>query len=96
MFLCWIVPSSPVHAFFHLMQAGISPTVGHTGFHKIVSSPEGTEGLSTDAYFHYLHHRYFTVNFGTQQVPLDWVFKTYHDGSPETLEAMMAARKSKG
>jgi sterol desaturase/sphingolipid hydroxylase (fatty acid hydroxylase superfamily) len=92
--LHWIVPSSPVHAIFHLMQAGISPAIGHTGFHRFVSSPEGTRGLNTDQYFHYLHHHYFTVNFGTQEVPMDWILKTYHDGSPETYKAMMAARKA--
>ena len=33
-FFNWIVPSSPFHAIFNLLHAGISPAVGHAGFHR--------------------------------------------------------------
>lgn len=42
---------------------------------------------------HYLHHRYFTVNFGHESVPLDKWFGSFHDGSPEAHEVMLARRK---
>ena len=89
--LHWIIPSNPLHAIFHLLHAAVSPALGHAGFHKIMTTTNHAE--SADHYFHHLHHRYFTVNFGVQEFPLDWWFKTHHDGSPESHARMMAARK---
>ena len=89
--LHWIIPSNPVHAIFHLMHAGLSPAPGHTGFHKFVV--KGERGLMNDNYFHYLHHRFFTVNYGVESVPLDKWFGSFHDGSPEAHAAMLARRK---
>ena len=88
--LHWIIPSHPLHAIFHLMHAGLSPALGHAGFHKLVAI--GERGLMADNYFHYLHHRYFTVNFGHEAVPLDKWFGSFHDGSPEAHAAMLARR----
>ena len=34
-------------------------------------------------YFHHLHHRYFECNYGNRPVPLDRLFGTFHDGTPE-------------
>jgi sterol desaturase/sphingolipid hydroxylase (fatty acid hydroxylase superfamily) len=90
-FIHWIIPSSPFHAIFNLLHAGISPAVGHLGFHRMMV--DGKPGLAADNYFHYLHHRLFTVNFGVEAFPLDWWFKTQHDGSPESL-ARIRARTS--
>jgi len=88
--LHWIIPSHPLHAIFHLMHAGVSPALAHAGFHKLVSKKE--RGLMSDNYFHYLHHRFFTVNFGNEAVPLDTWFGSFHDGSPDAQAAMLAQR----
>ena len=92
--LHWIIPSNPVHAIFHLMHAGLTPTLGHTGFHKFVG--KGERGIMGDNYFHYLHHRWFTVNFGNEAVPLDLWFGSFHDGSPEAQAALLARRGKTG
>ncbi|MEJ1937377.1 hypothetical protein WDZ92_44850, partial [Nostoc sp. NIES-2111] len=57
---------------------------------------EVTEDMAVDshAYGHYLHHKYFEVNYGDGLVPLDRLFGTWHDGSPEG-EARMNARFQK-
>lgn len=89
-FFNWIVPSSPFHAIFNLMHAGISPAVGHLGFHEMVVN--GEKAVPSDNYFHYLHHRYFTVNYGVEVFPLDWWFKTQHDGSAESLARIRGKR----
>ena len=40
--------------------------------------------LDSHAYVHYLHHKYFEVNYGGDGlVPLDRWFGTWHDGSKE-------------
>jgi len=87
----WIIPSHPIHAIFHLLHAGVSPALGHAGFHKLVTKEE--KGLMADNYFHYLHHRYFTVNFGHEAVPLDKWFGSFHDGSEQAQEAMLEKRR---
>ncbi len=87
----WVIPSHPIHAIFHLMHASVSPALGHAGFHKLVT--KGEEGLIADNYFHYLHHRYFSVNFGHESVPLDKWFGSFHDGSPEVHQEILNRRK---
>jgi sterol desaturase/sphingolipid hydroxylase (fatty acid hydroxylase superfamily) len=93
--LNWLIPSNPVIAIFHLMHAGLTPALGHTGFHKFVVG-SGERGLADDNYFHYLHHRLFTANYGNEAVPLDLWFGSFHDGSPEAQAAMMAKREKSG
>ena len=87
----WIIPSHPIHVIFHLLHAGVSPALGHAGFHKLVTREE--RGLMSDNYFHYLHHKYFTVNFGHESVPLDKWFGSFHDGSEVAHQAMLARRR---
>ncbi len=89
----WIIPSSPFHAIFNLMHAGISPAVGHMGFHELVVA-ENVK-VPSDNYFHYLHHRLFTVNYGVEAFPLDWWLNTYHDGSQESLARIRRKNNSK-
>jgi sterol desaturase/sphingolipid hydroxylase (fatty acid hydroxylase superfamily) len=89
--LHWIIPSHPIHAIFHLMHAGVTPALGHTGFHRFAMGKE--KSISGDNYFHYLHHRYFTVNYGVQDVPLDYWFESWHDGSPESLARLQDKRR---
>lgn len=90
----FVVPSNPLHAMFHLMRAALSPAVSHLGFDQIVTGDE--KHISTADYFHYLHHRYFEVNYGSSlMIPLDEWFGTAHDGSPEADEAMYKRMKAK-
>ena len=42
-------------------------------------------------YIHYLHHKYFEVNYGDGLIPLDRWFGTFHDGS-DAGDALMKAR----
>ncbi|MBT3274782.1 MAG: sterol desaturase family protein [Spirochaetales bacterium] len=95
--LHWVIPSHPVHAIAHLMHAGIAPAQGHSGFYRyIVKDNEDSakqRNIKADAYFHYIHHRFFTVNFGNEAVPLDKWFGSFHDGTPEAHAAMMERRK---
>ncbi|MEO1043772.1 MAG: sterol desaturase family protein, partial [Pseudomonadota bacterium] len=50
--------------------------------------------VDAHAYGHYLHHKYFEVNYGDGLVPFDKLFGTYHDGSEEA-DAQMRARLKK-
>ncbi|AZQ68161.1 sterol desaturase family protein [Silicimonas algicola] len=75
-----LIPSHPFILLFALHRAGFGAIPGHVGFDKVEL---GAGGMDTHAYGHYLHHKYFEVNYGDGIVPLDAVFGTWHDGTEE-------------
>ena len=84
----WVLISHPIHALYHMIHAGLGAIVGHIGFHKMVAG--GDKGMDTHAFAHYLHHKYFEVNYGEGTIPLDKAFGTWHDGSREAEQRMNA------
>jgi sterol desaturase/sphingolipid hydroxylase (fatty acid hydroxylase superfamily) len=48
----------------------------------------GQTSVDSENYAHYLHHKYFEVNYTDPLIPLDKWFGTFHDGSAEAQEAM--------
>jgi sterol desaturase/sphingolipid hydroxylase (fatty acid hydroxylase superfamily) len=87
-----VIPSNPILAIFQLHQSGFGAVVGHIGFDKIEVNEK--QALDSHAYTHYLHHKFFEVNYGDGLVPFDKLFGTWHDGTPEA-EARMEARFQK-
>ena len=83
-----IIPSNPIIAMYQLHYAGFGAVPGHVGFDKV----ELTENTAVDshAYIHYLHHKYFEVNYGDGLIPLDKWLGTFHDGSKQADEQMKA------
>ena len=82
-----LIPSAPIAALFQLTSTAYGAIVGHIGFDKL----EVTEGQAVDshAYTHYLHHKYFEVNYGGDGlIPLDKWFGTWHDGTKAADEQM--------
>jgi sterol desaturase/sphingolipid hydroxylase (fatty acid hydroxylase superfamily) len=82
----WIVPSSPIHALFHLTHAALAPAPGHAGFDKIVIGED--TAIDTHAFDHYLHHKFFECNYADGVIPLDKWFGTFHDGTKEAEDRM--------
>jgi len=85
-----LVPSHPFIALYHLQLTGTGALVGHIGFDRI---EHGNGSIKTHAFAHYLHHKYFNVNFGDGAVPFDKLFGTWHDGSQQS-EIAFRNRKS--
>jgi sterol desaturase/sphingolipid hydroxylase (fatty acid hydroxylase superfamily) len=87
-----IIPSNPILVLYQLHMAGFGAVVGHVGFDKI----EVTEGKAIDShsFAHYLHHKYFEVNYGDGLLPFDKWFGTWHDGT-KAGDAQMQARYEK-
>ncbi|MDE2914508.1 MAG: sterol desaturase family protein [Paracoccaceae bacterium] len=82
-----IIPSNPVVMLFNSHVVGYGAINGHIGFDKLELTDE--KGLDSHAYAHYLHHKYFEVNYGADGlVPLDKWFGYWHDGSKEADERM--------
>ena len=73
----FVVPSHPMHFMFNIQITGLSPAKGHTGF-----EPPILKGLFPTGgdYYHYLHHKYVSCNFGTGMVPWDKWFGRYYNG----------------
>jgi sterol desaturase/sphingolipid hydroxylase (fatty acid hydroxylase superfamily) len=87
--LHWIIPSHPLHVLFHLYHLALSPAVGHSGFHRVLLNRTGGVSLTTGSYRHYLHHKYFEVNYGGDGIcPIDKWCGTFHDGSEEAQQKM--------
>ena len=90
----FVIPAHPVHMINLASRLGVAPAQGHTGFDRL----ELGEDVSMDVsyYAHYLHHKYFEVNYADGMVPLDKWFGSFHDGSPEAHQAMLARRARLG
>lgn len=81
-----IIPSNPILAMYQLHRAGFGAIPGHIGFDKIEVGDNTS--VDTHAYIHYLHHKYFEVNYGDGLVPFDKWFGTFHDGTADSEERM--------
>lgn len=93
--LFFFIPSHPIHMINLASRLGVAPAQGHTGFDRIVVSDDGAS-VDASYYAHYLHHKYFEVNYSDGMVPLDKWFGSFHDGTPEANEAMKARRLRRG
>ena len=84
----WVVPSHPLHAMYNLVHLTMAPVPGHSGFESI----ELGESMKLDAngFGHYLHHKYFEVNYSDGAIPFDRWFGSFHDGSQEAHERLNA------
>ena len=91
--LHWVLLSHPLHAMYHIFHAGLGSANGHIGFKQMLLNDKKAIDLSN--YNHYLHHKYFEVNYGNLMVPFDQWFGTYHDGSEELHEKMIIRLKSR-
>ena len=89
-----IIPSNPIVALFQLHVAGFGAVNGHLGFDKLEVTKD--TAVNSHAYTHYLHHKYFEVNYGGDGlIPLDRWFGTWHDGTRDGDAAMDARFQKK-
>ena len=89
-----VIPSNPIVAMFQLHAAGFGAINGHIGFEKMELTED--RAMDSHAYTHYLHHKYFDVNFGGDGlVPLDLWLGTWHDGSKDGDRQMQARYEKK-
>ena len=90
--LWWVVPAHPVIFIMTGFFNGISPSITHSGFDEVILG--GRFRITAGDQFHHLHHRYFEVNYGNTPTPLDKVFGTWHDGTPEAHELFKDRRRA--
>ena len=74
-------------AMYQLHLAGFGAVNGHIGFDKLELTED--QAMDSHAYTHYLHHKYFEVNYGGDGlIPLDKWFGSWHDGTKAADEQM--------
>lgn len=88
-----ILPSNPIIALYQLHYAGFGAVPGHVGFDKVEITDE--TAIDSHAYIHYLHHKFFEVNYGDGLIPIDKWLGTFHDGSKQGDELMRARFEAK-
>lgn len=77
-----VLPAHPFLVVYLINLAGFGAIVGHIGFDRLELA--AGKAPASHAYAHYLHHKYFEVNYCDNGVlPLDRWFGSWHDGSPE-------------
>ena len=74
---------------------GAGPAVSHSGFDRFLTGGANGRSAPGGDYFHHLHHRYFECNYGNRPVPLDRLFGTFHDGTPEAHARMRRRMKAR-
>lgn len=88
-----ILPSNPLIALYQLHYAGFGAVPGHVGFDKMELTED--TGIDSHAFIHYLHHKYFEVNYGDGLIPIDKWTGTFHDGTKEADERMKERYRQK-
>ena len=91
--LIFIFPTHPIHMINLASRLGVSPVHAHTGFDHVVAGKRSILDNS-NYYSHYLHHRYFEVNYADGVFPFDKWFGSFHDGTDKGNELMRAKRKN--
>lgn len=88
-----VIPSNPIIAIYQLHFAGFGAVPGHVGFDKVELTED--KAFDTHAFIHYLHHKYFEVNYGDGLIPIDRWVGTFHDGSKAADAAMKERYRAK-
>ncbi len=72
----FIVPSHPIHFLYNSQLTALTPAGGHDGF----EGPLMRGLFPAGDYFHYLHHKHVSCNFGTGTVPWDKYLGRFYNG----------------
>jgi len=87
----FVLPSHPIHVIFHMFALSLGALYSHSGFAKLLIRDRET--MKAGSFHHQLHHRYFECNYGSEEMPLDRWFGSFHDGTPEATNHVRARRK---
>ena len=89
----FIIAAHPIHILFHMMHQSLTASTSHTGYNGL--SVGGKNRFALGTFPHQLHHRYLDCNYGNPEVPCDYYFGTFHDGTAEAMEGLQAKRRAK-
>jgi len=87
----FVLPSHPLHVIFHMYALGLGAIYSHAGFDKLIVRDK--EAMKAGSFHHQLHHRYFECNYGSEEMPLDRWFGSFHDGTDAATNRIRARKK---
>ncbi len=88
----FVLPSHPLHVIFHMFALNLGAVYSHSGFDKVLV--RNRETIKAGSFHHQLHHKYFECNYGSEEIPLDRWFGSFHDGT-EAATTYIRARKKR-
>lgn len=88
-----IVISHPVHMLYNMYFTALAAVTAHTGYSSLLVKDRAVVDLGN--FHHQLHHRYFDCNYGTQVMPWDKWFGSFHDGSAEATRRVREYQRKK-
>jgi len=87
----FVLPSHPIHVLFHLFALNLGAVFTHSGFEKLLIRDTAT--IKAGSFHHQLHHRFFECNYGSEEIPLDRWFGSFHDGTQAATKRIRARKK---
>lgn len=87
----FVLPSHPLHVIFHLFALNLGAIYSHSGFNKLIFHQRET--IKAGSFHHQLHHKYFECNYGSEEVPMDRWFGSFHDGTDAATTYIRARKK---
>ena len=83
-----VVPSHPIHMLFHAYWLTLATATSHSGFEALLLGRSYRTTIAT--FFHAMHHRYFTCNYGNTELPMDRWFGSFNDGTSMETRRLQA------
>jgi len=87
----FVLPSHPIHVLFHLFALNLGAVFTHSGFDKLLIKDK--EAINAGSFHHQLHHRFFECNYGSEEIPFDRWFGSFHDGTQAASKRIRARKK---
>ncbi len=87
-----VIPSHPVHMLFHLYWLTLATATSHSGYQALLLNKSVEVQIA--AFFHQLHHRYFTCNYGNSELPMDRWFGSFNDGSSAATKRLLRRKRA--
>ena len=87
----FVLPSHPIHVIFHMFSLSLGALYSHSGFDKLLI--KGRETIKAGSFHHQLHHRFFECNYGSEEMPLDRWFHSFHNGTDAATKRIRARKK---
>lgn len=94
LFIHLVVPSHPLHMLFHAYWLTLATSTSHSGYEALLVGKNTKTTIAT--FFHQLHHRYFTCNYGNVELPMDRWFGSFNDGSTAATKRLLHQGRKQG
>jgi len=87
-----VVPSHPLHMLFLAYWLTLATATSHSGYQELIV---GGYRTTIATFYHQLHHRYFTCNYGNVDMPLDRWFGSFNDGTSAATRRLLKQGRAK-